>query len=399
MKATKCEEFFSMMLDSCYDSAEYPALKFLMQKWGAQGEKPFSGLRILVATPIFRNTLTEYRALVAGGAHLLVGCCGLCDANILEMLRRWNFEVVTPEQALAAESDGEFVDLVLDCAGSFSNLHPRIGAVELTRSGVHCYENAEYPVYVADSGIIKRIETSLGTGDGFFRALKELGLADLSENEMENSGFDGKKVVVFGSGKVGSGIALQGVMRGCDVSVVTDLRRLSKVEESSIPMSDFTPLLEQNGVQVVDCHDEATAKMLIEKADFVVMATGVKNAFAGSKLTDALLNSGAKLANMGVEDEFGDAIPAERVLNAKIPLNFMLEEPTHLKYIDASLALHVALGERLVLEKRGIVPVESAADVLRNPPQELESQLLMVTMQNGLIGRELCEMLGYVPEE
>ena len=53
---------------------------------------------------------------------------------------------------------------------------------------------------------------------------------------------------------------------------------------------------------------------------------------------------------MGVEDEYGPNVPASRVLAEKKPLNFILEEPTHLKYIDASLALHAALGELLVRE-------------------------------------------------
>lgn len=51
------------------------------------------------------------------------------------------------------------------------------------------------------------------------------------------------------------------------------------------------------------------------------------------------MNGPALIANMGVEDEFGPEVPAERVLNAKSPLNFVLEEPTHLKYIDPTMAL------------------------------------------------------------
>ena len=48
---------------------------------------------------------------------------------------------------------------------------------------------------------------------------------------------------------------------------------------------------------------------------------------------------------MGVEDEYGETFPADRVLNGKRPLNFLLEEPTQLRYIDATFALHRALAE------------------------------------------------------
>ena len=201
-------------------------------------------------------------------------------------MREWGVPVVTPAEMLEAESHGEFVDLVLDCAGPFAVLHPKIGFVELTRSGVHYYKNAEKPVYVADSGIVKRIETSLGTGDGYFRALEKLGFG---------GDFEGKKFLVFGSGKVGSGIALQGVRRGCNVTVVTDLKRgqsqtanSENAEHSAapetMPAGDFSAVLEQNDVAVVDCHDYATVASLIENSDFVVTATGVKNALAAPEL-------------------------------------------------------------------------------------------------------------------
>jgi adenosylhomocysteinase len=79
-------------------------------------------------------------------------------------------------------------------------------------------------------------------------------------------------------------------------------------------------------------------------------------------------------------------------------LNFILEEPTHLKYIDASLALHAALGEKLVHEGAGVSGHESAANKKAgplDPPSELEQRILSMTMQDGLIGPEIAEMLGW----
>ena len=421
------QTILSSVLDDVYLPNEYPALAALEDEWTLN--RPFEGLRVLVATPIYRNTMTQYRALLAGGAKLLVGFWGMNDGKIVEFLKDNCILVVSPAEMLEAESRGEFVDLVLDCAGAFAGLHPKIGFVELTRSGVQHYNDAKKPVYVADSGIVKRIETSLGTGDGYFRALEKLGYGE---------SFEGKRLLVFGSGKVGSGIALQGVRRGCNVTVVTDLKRaqseqpvLSENAENAanlentansadsatpafealekMPAGDFSAVLLQNGVDVVDCHDYETVSSLIYAADFVVTATGVKYALAAPELQEPLLSTTAILANMGVEDEYGEFLPAERVLNNKGPLNFILEEPTHLKYIDTSLALHAALAELLVQEAKSAAPGERTTSEavatsgnavgLRFPPQELEQRLLSIAIQDGVIGPEVCDMLGGLPAD
>ena len=400
------QSILSSVLDEVYEKNEYPALVALQSEWSQT--RPFEGLRVLVATPIYRNTMTQYRALVAGGAELLVGLSGMNDPDVVDFMGEWGVPVVTPAEMLEAESRGEFVDLVLDCAGPFAGLHPKIGFVELTRSGVQYYKDAKKPVFVADSGIVKRIETSLGTGDGYFRALEKLGFGDFGE-KTPGVGFEGRRLLVFGSGKVGSGIALQGVRRGCCVTVVTDLKRApsepsaqsenaknaSNAEKSTnlMPAGDFSAVLLQNGVEVVDCHDYLAVSALIEKADFVVTATGVAGALNAPELQESLLSTKAVLANMGVEDEYGEGVPAERVLNDKGPLNFILEEPTHLKYIDTSLALHAALAERLVQEAAIL------GDGLHFPPQEIEQRLLTIAIQNGVIGPEICDMLGGFPAE
>ena len=240
--------------------------------------------------------------------------------------------------------------------------------MELTRSGVQFYEKSEHQVYVADSGIVKRIETCLGTGEGYVRALAQLGY----------DFYDGKKFVVFGSGKVGQGIVLQLLRSRADVHVVTDCSRGS------------CAFLDANGVPVTDCNDVNAVAALVRGADFVVTATGVKGALDRPQVVEALLASGAVLANMGVEDEYGPGVPSNRVLAEKKPLNFILEEPTHLKYIDASLALHAALGEQLVREaaaNKNAGPMD--------PPSELEQRILSMTMQDGLIGAEIAEMMGW----
>lgn len=417
---------FDEIVNDAYEKREYPALSAFFAEWS--GTRPFRALRVLVATPVFRNTLLEYRALIAGGADLVVGVAGgmPCDPGIVEVLHGNGIPVIGLQEALemearCAESGDCAFDLILDCAGQFSACHPRFGFVELTRSGVQFYEKCEHPVYVADSGVVKRIETCLGTGEGYVRALAQLGYdfcldsdgsldagCDTLDSGTDGAPSGGKKFIVFGGGKVGQGIVLQLLRSGADVHVVTDCSR------------GANPFLDANGVPVTDCNDLDAVASLVRGADFVVTATGVKGALDRPQVVEALLASGAVLANMGVEDEYGPNVPASRVLAEKKPLNFILEEPTHLKYIDASLALHAALGELLVNEARGsgeggaVYGKEgagvsgrfgklsdlTAASANKNagpqdPPSELEQRILSMTMQDGLIGAEIAEMMGW----
>ncbi len=369
---------FSDVINEAYDPREYPALALLADQWISF--RPFEGMKILAATPIFRNTLVQYQALLAGGADLYVGyACGKgaasmpCDRKIVQLLKGCCIPVVTDEDVRNGLVADDF-DLVLDCAGQFSFCHPKRGFVELTRSGVQFFDNSQYPVYVADSGIVKRIETVLGTGDGYFRALESLGYAD----------FEGKSLVVFGSGKVGCGIALQGVRRGMKVCTITNTDNVNT-------SSDFSRVLTNNGVRIESFLDDLAVSMAIAEAHFLVTATGVRDALTWSAISALLMNTKLVVANMGVEDEFGVMVAKGRVLNGKAPLNFILEEPTHLKYIDASLALHAALGERLLQDyaQAGKTPFKGVQD----PPGEIEQKLLMTTIQNGAIGAEICNMM------
>lgn len=370
---------FSDIINEAYEPREYPALALLSDYWVSS--RPFEGCKVLVATPIFRNTLVQYRALLAGGAQLFIGRASgsdgttmPCDKKIVKLIKENGIPVITDTDLKNGKVPDDF-DLILDCAGQFSFCHPKKGFVELTRSGVQFYEKSKYPVYVADSGIVKRIETVLGTGDGYFRALEKLGYKK----------FEGKKLVVFGSGKVGCGIALQGIRRGMSVSVITDTRN----QNSS---TDFSSVLVNNEVRIEDYHDDRSVTSIVTTSDFLVTATGVKNAMTWSAISALLVNTKLVAANMGVEDEFGEIVQKSRILNDKAPLNFLLEEPTHLKYIDTSLALHAALGERLLsdfAENNGKPPFKGP----NNPPSEIEQRLLMTTIQNGAIGQEICDMM------
>ena len=341
------------VLSASYSEQDYPVCALQTKKW--RETRPFEHLTILDATPIFRNTLVKHRALLTAGAKLIVGQAkGLpYDEKIVNLLRESGISVISSH----AEQT-EPVDVILDCAASFLHWTPRLGAVELTRSGVPKYATNDSLVFVADSGRIKKIETCLGTGESYFRAMQQLGYSDWRD----------KKIVIFGSGKVGYGLLSFAVKIGAKASVITQLHSVNeKIKELA--------------TEVIDCNEINAVISTIQDAYAVVTATGIAGALSHHLLVDALFKSNAILANMGVEDEYGETMPAERVLMQKRALNFVLEEPTHLKYIDATMGLHNE-GINYLLShssQRGLI----------EPPKELEEKLLKITRENGSIGNEI----------
>lgn len=336
-------------LNGRYAPEEYPVLADQTARWSIT--KPFRGMNVLDATPIFSNTLLKYSALLASGAELTVGVSDKLpnDPSCIDFLNDIGIETVRDDGMLR-----EF-DVIMDCGAIFSRFPSRKGYVELTRSGYYGYENSGKPVFMADSGRIKQIETTLGTGEGYFRAMARLGY--------EN--FDGRLLVVFGSGKVGRGLLLYGLRHGASVVTVTDTATARDV-----------------GCHAVDFRDEDAVNNLIAEADFIVSATGIGGAL--SRFAKALDSSKALIANMGVEDEFGAELPAERVLNDKRPLNFLLAEPTHLRYIDATMAL----------DNEGALYLLNGNNVsgIIEPPADMEQKLLRTTVEHGVIADEIGQL-------
>lgn len=345
-------EAIKQLIASTYRPEEYPALAHQMETW--KHTRPLNHKKVLDATPVFRNTLTKYLALWSAGAEVTVGISDVMpfDAEVVNLLKASGVPVVHAKAAPVAQ------DFILDCAASFCNWPASIGYVELTRSGVEYYEEAEKPVFIADSGRIKRIETCLGTGESYYRAMAQLGYTD----------WQGKKLIVFGSGKVGTGIITYAFQKGAEVTVVTAPDSIGEAARKCAH-------------SIIDFKDRQAVEQAVKAAYAIVTVTGVPGAFAMSCSPEALLQSGAIAANMGVEDEYGPTIPVHRILMQKKTLNFILEEPTHLKYIDATMALHNEGAVYLAAH-----PSASGSIV---PPVEMEEQLLDICRKNGCIGSEL----------
>ncbi|MBR1982788.1 MAG: hypothetical protein IKA23_08565 [Akkermansia sp.] len=335
-------------LEQFYSPEEWPALRWQAEEWSKT--LPLEGLRVLDGTPIFRNTLGKYMALLAAGAEVWVPARPGMPSDSATMHQLEEFGIHR-----APRSMDDF-DILLDCSGQFCELHPRLGAAELTRTGVHRYVHPHHPVILADSGRIKRIETVLGTGVGFFRALKQLG----------HTALKGERLLIIGYGKVGRGVLYQAQKEGMCVSVA-----------DIADMSGRLP----DGVHFVDAADADALNAAILKSWCTVTVTGRIAALRHVLRPELIIPSPVLLANLGVEDEYGAGIPEWRVLNRKKPLNFLLEEPTAMRYMETTMALHNACALELL-----------TADLPHScmiPSPDVEERLLHVACRQGLIGAEL----------
>jgi len=333
-----------------YGAAAFPALLAQYRDWSRS--RPLVGLRVLDAAPLFRNTLAKHAALRAAGADLTLV---VSDAVPHDPAAAARATAAGLRVLDAVACRREAFDIVLDCAGGLADLAPRLGFVELTRSGVARYAGSAKPVFVADAGRLKLIETALGTGDGLVRALRHLGHDDLR----------GWRCVVFGCGKVGRGIIRSLRAAGAEPVAVDD--------PAALPV----------GLPGIDRHDAAAVTAALARAACVITATGVRHALHGRYPAAAVLGSGALLVNMGVEDEFGPEIPEDRILNRNRPLNFILDEPTRMPYIDPVLALHNAGAVWLL---------DASQPGCAEPPPALEAAILDTVRADGLIGRELDDL-------
>jgi len=332
-----------------YRPEEYPALNEQMQEW--RSEQPLRGIRILDGTPLFANTLLKYVPLLAAGAELTAATHDAIpyDPAMLPLLEQWGIRHVHNDRS------GEY-DCILDCGGVHSCLTPKYGFGELTRSGYYHYQQCPQPVILVDDSRIKAIETCLGTGDGFLRGMKQLGYTD----------FRNRRIVVFGYGKVGRGIAFYARREGAEVLVVDD-------PDMSV----------QPNIKLISRFDRKTVLEAVRTAWCVVTATGIRHAMRGNGAAEEILRGSQLAAAMGVEDEWGDELPPDRILNRNVPLNFMLKEPTRLRYIDPTMALlNVAALELL----KGGLP-----SGIQKIASEVENHLWQAVEREGLITDELKE--------
>lgn len=343
------EEPLLSALSGLFSARMIPVLTDQLERW--RESRPLAGVRVLDATPLFLNTCVKHAVLLAGGADLTVAYSDRLpfSSDALELLKTAGVPVLFN----AFETENETYDVVLDCGALHRGLNTKYGAAELTRSGVDPYIATGKNVFLTDSGKVKMIETCLGTGESCLRALRHCGYG----------AFTGKKVLLFGGGKVGRGIRMYFQRAGAVVDLV----------DGNVPGA-------------IDHRDTATVAALAADADFIVSATGIKDAH--HVYAPELARSGAVIVNMGVEDEFGPAMPEMRVLNRKKTLNFLLEEPTKTCYIDPTMALHNEAVRILLATPEGTGAIL--------PGENLEQEILDLVRAAGVIGGEVDEMLNSI---
>ena len=342
-------EAIRKFLNGVYSVKEYPALAYQFEQWSV--ERPLSGVKVLDGTPVFANTLIKYMNLLAAGVDLFVAYSDSIpyDKKVLDFLESIDVPVVYNCRKVG------YFDVILDCNAVYRDLQPRYGFTELTRSGAYHFADTAYPVVNVDDSRIKAIETCLGTGEGFLRAMKEL-----------NFEVADKKIVVMGCGKVGRGVVFYAGRAGAQVIAVDDTAVVEKCVNGTL-ISRF---------------DRQSVLNALREAWCVVSCTGKADALADAEYIAIVRDGKQIMVNMGVEDEWGKLIAESRVLNSKQPLNFILNEPTLLRYIDPTMAL---LNQAAVeLLKSGYAPGIQRINSI------VHDEYWKVVEEKGIIAEELA---------
>lgn len=281
--------------------------------------KPWAGGTLYHNIPLTQNTLLKIEALALGGARVVVDWVKVVPPcpKALAILQQNTHPLIT----LAKPNSVETFDWHLDCCGELASKRPHRGAVELTQSGDEVYKSMplNYPVVSVNQSFLKELET-IGTGISCALAFEQL-----TDESIRH-----KKVVVLGCGKVGRGVVSALMQRKAKVTVVENNAAL-------------LTKLQKNGIEVIAFEDGAALNQLIACADVIVSATGHANFVSTHILSGHFALEGFEhthLMNMGALDEFGTCFSKEAVLFDKQPVNFCLENPTVLAFIDPLLYAH-----------------------------------------------------------
>ncbi|WP_161972840.1 NAD-binding protein [Enterovibrio baiacu] len=290
--------------------------------------------------PLTHETLIKLEVLYAGGADVLVTSPSFMEVEpdlldrFIQAGGRWFDDV--PEDA--------HIDICLDCAGELiGKVRPSIGCVEITGTGTNKYTaaNLDYPVISVDMSKVKALEAMLGTGEAFVRAFSEL-----TETTVDNQHF-----LVMGYGKVGQGIAHHLQPHTSSISVVDK-------------KAEHLALAKQRGFNAIDAADKSLVEAAARESFCIVTATGIESVVSDNYDAREFLHA-QYLANMGGEDEFGTGFPAGRVMCDAKPINFFVDSPTLMHYLDPVFYSH-NLGVELLSFSRLAPGVHAFPDFIAN---------------------------------
>ena len=192
-------------------AASMPVTRALSCRFGRL--RPFSGHTVVFGHLLVWNSLVVAEALWRGGAKLVFTDVHASPATqpVQRLLER-NGVRVWPAQRAVRQGD-----IYLDVGAALGQLRPPVASAEVTRTGVLRYQSICCPVVSADDCLAKRVEGFFGTGDSFLRAWSHF---------RPGEPLRGRRLVIFGYGKIGRGVAFRTRAAGMRVRVVdTSLAR------------------------------------------------------------------------------------------------------------------------------------------------------------------------------
>ena len=308
-----------------YPESDAPFMHQQLIDWSHT--RPLAGMRVLHHVPVVPNTILKIACLIEAGAEVTVTNPSFLSAHprAVASLHTAGVRYIEHVQELV----GEPFDLYFDCGAELYQAlgSPVIGAVELTASGDHVYrsQTLNFPVVSIDPTLTKQLETIFGCAESCHTAISQLTAIQPAD----------KVWIVFGFGKIGHGVAYFCQQHHARILIV----------DISEQQRDAAKAL---GLEVIDPANELALKAAVASADIVITATGHANVM---DVHPRDWFKGKILANMGVYDEFGPQYTNEDVLNHKLPVNFVLNDPTPMRFIDPEFYIHNIAG-LLLLQKQ-----------------------------------------------
>lgn len=297
-----------------YPQAKAPFMHKQLAEW--KKARPLAGLKVLHHVPVVPNTLLKISCLVAAGAEVTVtnpSFLTACPDTIAAIKK----EKINYVENLADLKNQDF-DIYFDCGAELYQAlgAPKLGAVELTATGDHFYRAAKlnFPVMSIDPTLTKQLETVFGSAESAHQAIAQLTHVNVKE----------KTWLIFGFGKIGRGLTYFCVENNIRVFVV-DVCSQARGAAQSL------------GVTAINPDDKPSLQNALSNSDIIVTATGKSNIL---DVHPKHWFENKVLANMGVLDEFGQQFSEHEVLNNKRPINFVLNDPTPMQYIDPEFYAH-----------------------------------------------------------
>ncbi|RUR07323.1 NAD-binding protein [Legionella sp. km772] len=326
-----------------YSPKEAPFMHKQLGAW--EKSQPLKGLNIVHHVPVVENTLLKIACLTKAGAKVTVTHpYSFCQASEVAIATLSNAGIRFIEDPKTLKN--ECFDLYFDCGAELYQIlgAPQIGAIELTGSGDEFYRQQElsFPVISIDRTLTKQLETVFGCAESSYTALSLLTGIDPAS----------KSWLIFGFGKIGRGLAYYCKQNQLPIVVVDVCDKQRQLAQSL-------------GIKAIHPEDNDLLKEAILNADIIATATGKKaimNAYPTSWF------SGKILANLGVYDEFGPLFREELVLNNKKALNFVLKDPTPMRYIDPEFWIHNQAALLLLSDK--------LSHEVHSIPEELDKQII-----------------------